>query len=62
MRRDPPSPASARQKPELERLYDEHAQLLYAFSLNLTCGQGCPRSAKRAQPFLLANASPHISV
>jgi|SRR5208283_1008941 len=33
---DPPSPASARQKPELERLYDGHAQALYAFLLNLT--------------------------
>ena len=36
MRHDPPSPASARQKPEIERLYDEHAQPLYAFLLNLT--------------------------
>ena len=35
MRHDPPSPASARQKPEIERLYDEHAQPLYAFLLNL---------------------------
>ena len=36
MRRDPPSPASARQKPEIERLYDEHSQPLYAFLLNFT--------------------------
>ena len=36
MRHNPPSPASARQKPEFERLYDEHVQPLYAFLLNLT--------------------------
>ena len=36
MRCNPPSPPSARQQPELERLYDEHAQPLFAFLLNLT--------------------------